>query len=236
MHEKLAVLRELQDIDRELRQFEEQKRALEVRIAEKKQDMARVQEMVDALADQMEEIGAHRRRLATELDEEKAKALKSEARLPEIKTQKEYVAVLKEVDTAKAKMRELEAEMGELDSQLKGLSEEREEKETALKEAAEAVETSQAEVDAELAAFASRVDEVTTRRNELLEQLPAGVRKRYQTLISRRAGLAVVEARNGACTGCNMHLPPQLYNDLFKVDRLLDCPHCNRLLYIVEQG
>jgi len=236
LREQLGVLRELQVLDEEMSQFEGKKRTLEARVQEKRQELARIQEMVDSLADEMESLKARRRDLTATVEQEQANVSRSDARLPEIKTQKEYVAVLKEIDTAKARIREIESQMKEIDIQLEGLAGDREEKEAELAAIREQVEASQAEVDAELATFSQRVEEITGRREDLLQQLPAGVRKRYQTLLARRGGLAVVEARNGACTGCNMHLPPQLYNDLFRVDRILDCPHCNRLLYIVEQG
>ncbi|NIQ93637.1 MAG: hypothetical protein GWN87_05090, partial [Desulfuromonadales bacterium] len=38
----------------------------------------------------------------------------------------------------------------------------------------------------------------------------------------------------GACLGCNMHLPPQLYNSLFRVDEIRACPQCNRLIYVED--
>ena len=61
------------------------------------------------------------------------------------------------------------------------------------------------------------------------------LRKRYQLLLDRRGGVAVVEARNGACLGCNMHLPPQLFNSLYLAKEVQTCPHCNRLLYVEKE-
>ena len=53
------------------------------------------------------------------------------------------------------------------------------------------------------------------QRETLTTQLPVALRKRYELLMSRRGGVAVVEARDGACLGCHMHLPPQMFNNLF---------------------
>ena len=66
----------------------------------------------------------------------------------------------------------------------------------------------------------------------LKTMVPKALRKRYKLLMSRRAGVAVVEARDGACTGCHMHLPPQMYNSLFVVQEIQTCPHCSRLLFV----
>ncbi|WP_139800803.1 zinc ribbon domain-containing protein [Geothermobacter hydrogeniphilus] len=237
MQEKLVVLRELQSLDQQLIQLDEKRRQLESAISEQRLEMARVQEMVDGLADEMEGFQTRRRELNDAIAQEERNIERSDARLPDIKTQKEYVAVLKEIDTAKAMIRDLQAQLTEVDRQLESLGSDRAEKEQELASLAATVEARQAEVDQEMAGFSSSVAEMNGRKESLLEQIPAGVRKRYQTLISRRGGMAVVEARNGACTGCNMQLPPQLYNSLFKLDKPQYCPHCNRLIYVqTEQG
>jgi uncharacterized protein len=35
--------------------------------------------------------------------------------------------------------------------------------------------------------------------------------------------------------GCNMQLPPQLYNTLFKGDEMYFCPHCQRILILKQE-
>ncbi len=47
----------------------------------------------------------------------------------------------------------------------------------------------------------------------------------------RRNGIAVVSARSSICSGCNMNLPPQLYNELQRSEELICCPNCNRIIY-----
>lgn len=232
MQKQLGVLRELQEIDEQLNQFDDKRQKLEGAVTGQRQELAQVQDMVDGLADEMEALQAQRRELTEAMAREQVNVDRSDARLPEIKTQKEYVAVLKEIDTAKAMMRDLQAQAAELDEQLSSIGTDRTEKEEQLAKIGEAVATRQAEVDVELAAFSTKVDKMSSQKATLLEQIPSGVRKRYQMLISRRSGIAVVEARKGACTGCNMQLPPQLYNSLFKLEKIQYCPLCNRLLYV----
>ena len=36
---------------------------------------------------------------------------------------------------------------------------------------------------------------------------------------------------NGTCQGCNMNIPPQLYNILQRGDAIELCPNCNRIIY-----
>ncbi len=53
----------------------------------------------------------------------------------------------------------------------------------------------------------------------------------YRKLRSVRGGLAVVPVREGTCTGCRLALPPQLYADVRKKEKLFTCSHCHRFLY-----
>jgi hypothetical protein len=46
--------------------------------------------------------------------------------------------------------------------------------------------------------------------------------------------LAVVSVRNGTCQGCNMNIPPQLYNVLQRGQTIETCPSCHRIIYWEE--
>jgi predicted nucleic acid-binding Zn-ribbon protein len=59
--------------------------------------------------------------------------------------------------------------------------------------------------------------------------------KRYEKLREGCRGVAVVEARAGGCMGCNMQLPPQMYNNLHRGEELITCPHCQRILVLKQE-
>ena len=46
-----------------------------------------------------------------------------------------------------------------------------------------------------------------------------------------RRGLAVAPVQNGTCQGCNMNIPPQLFNQLQRGDSIELCATCNRIIY-----
>jgi predicted nucleic acid-binding Zn-ribbon protein len=73
------------------------------------------------------------------------------------------------------------------------------------------------------------------RRETVTKQLPASLVKKFIILREQRHGKALAFARDGYCMGCNMHLPPQLYNNLYKKEELLTCPHCQRILILKLQ-
>jgi predicted nucleic acid-binding Zn-ribbon protein len=146
------------------------------------------------------------------------------------------VAVLKEIDTAKKMNKDIEDQIRAKDGEIEVLKKEQEEKEGELASLREKVDSRDGEIAAVLAEYAQTEAEKGSQRDALLKDLPVQLRKRYQLLFDRRGGMAVVEARNGACLGCNMHLPPQLFNSLFQTQEIQSCPHCNRLLFVSSNG
>jgi len=233
LQDKLGLLREVQVIDIELGQLNEHRQSLEQELNQGQAELDRIQEMVDNLADEMEALQAQRREFLQAQAHEEQNIARAESRLPNIKTQKEYVAVLKEIDSAKAMFREIQAKVAAKDEELAGLGKEREEKETELAGISEQVAAKKALIDEKMAGFNSTVNERSQKKDAMLEQIPPRIRKRYEMLLDRRGGVAIVEARKGTCSGCHMHLPPQLYNSLFHMQEIQSCPHCNRLLYVL---
>ncbi len=70
----------------------------------------------------------------------------------------------------------------------------------------------------------------------LVPGLKPDLLRRYEMIKGRRNGIAVVSARNSICSGCNMNLPPQLYNELQRSEELICCPNCNRIIYWDEDA
>ena len=235
MQEQMELLRELQGLDQELLQVRQNRKKLETELSALGADQERVQAMVDSLSTDLDRLQGARRELVQALAQEQENVKKAEGRLPTIKTQKEYVAVLKEVDTAKKMNKDIHDRIQVKDGEIAALNRELEEKQTELAGVCEKVAARRAEIEANLSTFDENLGEKAGHRDSLLKQVPMTVQKRYQMLLERRAGVAVVEARRGTCLGCNMHLPPQLFNSLFTTSEIQNCPHCNRMLFVLPE-
>jgi uncharacterized protein len=234
VQEQMQLLKDLQELDHDLNAIGQRRRKQEDERSALCAEEERVQGMVDSLAGDLEKLQTQRREIAHALMVEQENVQKAEGRLPSIKTQKEYVAVLKEIDTAKKNNKELSDRIQDKDGEVANLSREKEEKDGELAEVSARVDSRRQQIDVNLAEFDQTLAAKGAQRENLLQQLPTPLRKRYQQLMERRAGLAVVEARSGACQGCHMHLPPQMYNRLFTTEEVQSCPHCSRLLFVMK--
>ena len=232
MQEQLELLRDLQELDLELIEKRKEKSKLEAEQSTISADLDKVQVMVDSLNADIQELEDQRKDLAQDLLVEEGNIKRAEERLPTIKTQKEYVALLKEVDAAKKMNKDIQEKIERLDEQMATLSADRDEKANELAELNSSVEGRQSEITSAIEGCDNVLNDGDDKRDAFLEQLPTSLRKRYEMLLDRRAGIAIVEARQGTCLGCNMNLPPQLFNSLFNSPEIQSCPHCNRMLFL----
>ncbi|MDZ4186425.1 MAG: C4-type zinc ribbon domain-containing protein [Desulfuromonadales bacterium] len=234
MQDKLKILKNLQDIDQELNDVRRQLGTLESEADDLTAERVRVEGMVATLGEELAGLEAQLSELDCSLSIEQDNVVKAEGRLPAIKTQKEYVAVLKEIDTAKKVNKEIQDKIKHKNEEIAALAAEKAEKDAELAEVSGRTAERAALIQAKIDEIKANTSARETERNNLFAQIPPQLAKRYQVLIERRHGVAVVLAQKGACTGCNMLLPPQLYNNLYTTREILTCPLCSRLLYLGE--
>ena len=235
MRNNLKSLYELQEIDLRIDGLDGEKgqllgeaQALEAKLAEAREKIAARRE--EALTLEADKAG-----LEASLAAETEKIATSESHLKEIKTQKEYQAVSKEISGAKKLIAELEDQILQKINAMEEISAEVAKKQDDLTALEENVALQQGEVQRRVESLDSGIAADVATREQTVKGLPASVMKRYARLRDQRRGVAVVEAREGNCMGCNMHLPPQLYNTLFRADDVITCPHCQRILVMRQE-
>ncbi|MDA3902159.1 MAG: C4-type zinc ribbon domain-containing protein [Desulfuromusa sp.] len=232
MKNKMNLLRDLQEIDQEISAIETTRHGYRSELDAFEADVVRVQEMLDQLNQEVAQLQQTEAELQQGLLKEQDNVRRVEARLPEIQTQKEYVAVLKEIDIAKKSNKDVEEQMRAQLQEISVLEEDIAEKEGELKAIQEKSEARGAELKQLLTESEAMLLKRTQTRESVAAALPASLLRKYHTLFKRRGGMALALASNGACLGCNMQLPPQQYNKLLEVAEIQNCPHCNRILYV----
>lgn len=159
---------------------------------------------------------------------------KFEAHLKSVTTQQEYIAARKQIDEARRLGTRLEDEIKEL----KAKQEDVRPRLTELLghynnvlEAYKLVETEILRVKAELEAEMARHEAL---KSEAAKALEARTLAYYERLNKSGRVPALVPTVNGVCSGCNIAIPPQLYNQLIaNPKRYGTCSHCTRMLYYV---
>jgi predicted nucleic acid-binding Zn-ribbon protein len=84
--------------------------------------------------------------------------------------------------------------------------------------------------------FNNDIASLTTERTQYSTGVDPRTLAQYNRVRSQRAGIGIVPAIGGRCKGCNMMVPPQLYNELHRGTALHNCPSCHRILYVPSTG
>ena len=203
-----------------------------------------VQQALDArLAEQQAAVGAVKQRLsdsqgARRATEAEVAALQSrlskyKGQLMEVKTNKEYQAMQKEIATAEENIRSLEDRVLEQMEEAESLGRELKTAEASLKAQQDEVARERKRLDEEGASLQTRITETTAARGEVAGKLSRQALQLFEHVSRQRRGLAVAEARDGICTVCHVRLRPQVFNEVRRNDALVQCDSCLRILYFV---
>ncbi|HLO24729.1 MAG TPA: C4-type zinc ribbon domain-containing protein [Geobacteraceae bacterium] len=235
MRKSLKMLGELQEIDLKIDSFKGEKEGMQQELDILDGKLAEAESAIAVKNAEMAVSEEEKRGLEESLAMEVENIARSEGRIKEIKTQKEYQAVSKEITVARKQKAEMEEQIlqkigrvDELKSEIAGLEENRAALQANIAE-------QKAEVQARIDTLEEGIAKDNAVRDEIVKGLPSSVIRRYTLLREQRRGLAVAEAKGGSCLGCNMNLPPQLYNSLFRGDDLITCPHCQRMLLLHQE-
>ena len=235
MIEELETLCEMQKLDTKLIEYERKRAEAPRRLAEIERDLQNAKDKIAKAKEVIEELEKERRRKEQELDTEKERIKKSQSKLHEIKTNKEYQAVLKETEAAQAANDKTEEEVILLLERIEELRKDHDSSLAHAKKRDKEVEAEKKELEKEMISVKSAVTELRKERDGLLSRVGGEAKARYKVLIDKRGGLAVVNVKNGVCLGCYMNIPPQLFIEVMKNARLITCPSCNRIFYYREE-
>ena len=203
---------------------------LDARIAERTRD-------VDAAKQRLADQRADRQSLEKELASVQTRLSRFKEQLMEVKTNKEYQAMQTEMAGAETEVRRLEDAI--LERMLEGdeLAAEVAQVEQALAAEQDLVAKERDALEDERRDLERRLGQYGEARAKLAGEVAPQAMALFETVARQRKGVAVVEARNGHCSSCQVRLRPQLFNDIRSNSSLIQCESCQRILfYKAEQG
>jgi hypothetical protein len=187
---------------------------------------------VEALKAKLDATKKEIRLKEKDLEFSNAKRVKAEARLYEVKTNKEYSAVLAEIEEIKQEKARIEEETLALMERQERLSVEVREAEARLRARDTQAKAEDAEVRERLANVEADLAIVQSDRDALARQLPADLLASYEKLLRHRSNLGVSRVLpGGICGGCRVTLTPQTFQELKQQSGLRTCESCGRYLY-----
>ena len=230
LRESFARLQDLQVLDTEINTLAAKLVEIPERIRKLKSSAERVRKQLNTTKDAITEHRKQYKLAEVELKAAEEKISSYSVQLYSAKTNEQYKAFLKEIETQKRIKSEVEDRMILL----------MEEAETLERQCATS-EKEDAQLDADtarkVAALENEQSELNSAktareeaRAEIIDSLPSNTLKLYERIRKSRGGVAVVTTKGERCNGCLNPVPAQRMLEIERLDRIYTCEACGRIL------
>ena len=232
MDQKLQTLISLQAIDSRIAALEADAARLPKEIAAIHAGIEDAKQQVEQAKARLDAARKDQRAKEKDLEVVQGKRSKTEARLYEVKTNKEYSAVLIEIEDIKQEKGRMEEEVLVLMEAQERLTGDIREAEARFKQRETEGRGQEATAKELLRVVETDLAAVRTERKELAGQLPGPILADYDRILRARGGLALVPVtKPNFCGACRMTITPQRLQELRAQASLIPCESCGRYLY-----
>jgi uncharacterized protein len=236
LRKQLDLLWELQKIDLALKDIKDDRerypkemRRLDEKCRIEKERIQKEKEKIDSLEKE-------RRQKELNLSAEQERVKRTETRMFEVKTNKEYQALLTEIEGIKESSNRGEEEILRLMDEVDEAKKNHAKWEKEVAGTLEKIEAERKVIEGKIAHDDAGWKKQMERREALSKQIESQLFKLYDRLKEKRRGVGVVNVKNETCLGCFLNIPPQMYIEVQKNNALIQCPNCNRILYWEGDG
>jgi uncharacterized protein len=213
--------------------------ALEADAARLPKEIAAIRAAVEDAQKQVEQAkarldAARKAQRAKEKDLEvvQAKRSKTEGRLYEVKTNKEYSAVLIEIEEIKQEKARMEEEVLVLMESQERLTGDIREAEARFKQREAEGRSQEAAAREQLRGVEADLAGARTERKELAGRLPGPILADYDRILRARSGVALAPVvKPNFCGACRVTITPQRLQELRAQTSAIPCESCGRYLY-----
>ena len=230
---ELKLLQKLQDVDLEIDDIHDRSDKLHAELDERETARESLQAGLTQKSEQLEALRTELRDKQRELQENTDHSHVHKDKQARVSSARELSAIEKEIDSLRRRRAQLEEEFENLSDAVTDNQEEVDERQERLKLLEQELAAERKDREKEAAASETRVTQLNKERERIKKSFAnaKALVARYEFIRDRLPGRVIVAARNGACNGCNMIVPPQIYNELITGDKVIQCPNCKRILY-----
>lgn len=231
MNHDLELLLKLQSIDFDRGELERSKEYLPDMMNNLKREIKEVKEMLENAAAEYEENKIKQKKLELEISTGEAELQKFQQQMMSIKTNKEYDALVAEIDASKEKISNQETELLETIDKINHL--EKDVKEFQEKQAkVEENNNRQLKILQEkIDSIGDKMAQMEKERSEVTASVPRQTLSVYERVRRGKGGHAVVVVKKRACGACYKALTPKMVQEIKKGDRIHTCESCGTMLF-----
>jgi len=230
MKEEFQFLLDLQEVDKTIREIHNREEAIPKEFHALDEDLRIHERTLKEEQERLKETEKRRRGLEMDLATLMETLKKHQTQLHTVKTNKEYTALLHEIEEEKKKISSVEEDILILIDEVEIAVAKIKEKEGTLKEIKRRKEEKEKELEREKDMLGVELQKKETARKEILSRMDGPLLTQYERIRRGRQGLAIVAIRGSVCEACYTALPPQMAVEVRKGEQLQICENCGRIL------
>ncbi|HVM92808.1 MAG TPA: C4-type zinc ribbon domain-containing protein [Terriglobales bacterium] len=226
----IEKLLELQVADQEIRKLKEEIAELPKRIGVIEQKLAGTKARLEKARAAAKADEANKKKFESAIQDLQGKISKYRDQSLDVKTNDQYKALLHEIQFAEQEIRINEDRILEVMMNVDARDKDVKAAEAELKAETAEIEKEKEEARRITAADQAKLAEWTTKRDGLRHGIDAELLRRYERVMKFR-GSGLAEVRDHKCSGCQVMLRPQTYNEVRAGEQIMYCDSCQRVLY-----
>lgn len=237
----LQGLIKLQSIENRLRAAKSKLTRCRRQVIFQENQIRTLQNQFDAKKEEIRLTKVQSDRLELELRSRDDEIAKLRAALNQAKSNKEYSAILTQMNTTKADNSKIETQVLELMKNIETDEAFCEQLKSQITEQKEKLEVIRKESDAKAVDFETEVQAIQTEWDQAAKELPDKALDVFKRVCENYDGeaLAVAEKADGSdtysCGGCFMGLRLEIVNTLLTKDDIIRCPNCTRIVVLGDE-
>lgn len=233
MISRIRTLYELQIVDEQLDELEELRGDLPVAVESLRSRMNQIKKETEEKEEQRLSSLEKRKENEDEIEKLKANQKKFKAQLYNVRNNKEYDALTKEIDHSEEQIKKLEVENDTLADVSKKLADEIEEISPQITELSNDLKVKETDLKEIIKTNAKEEAKLRERRKVIEDQTKKPDYSAYMK-IRKAKGKAVVTIKRSACSGCHNIVPSQRQLEIRRNNKLFFCEYCGRILVSPE--
>jgi len=230
---RIRTLYELQIVDEQLDELEELRGDLPVAVESLRSRMNQIKKETEEKEEQRLSSLEKRKENEDEIEKLKANQKKFKAQLYNVRNNKEYDALTKEIDHSEEQIKKLEVENDTLADVSKKLADEIEEISPQITELSNDLKVKETDLKEIIKTNAKEEAKLRERRKVIEDQTKKPDYSAYMK-IRKAKGKAVVTIKRSACSGCHNIVPSQRQLEIRRNNKLFFCEYCGRILVSPE--
>lgn len=232
LEDQFKALEQLQELDLKIDRLRKSKSLLPAALKGLDESVSKINTTYEAEKNAAAEIEKSLKHTRAALELNQDRIARANTKLEAVQNTQEFQAATKEIEqlkklngTLEEQAKKLDSDVSEANKKLAALESELEKNRSERASQAGSLSEQGTKLSADISALISE-------RARYVQRIEPRLLTQYDRIRSARGGLGIAPTVSGRCTGCNMVVPPQLYNQVQRCDAVQFCPSCHRIIFV----